>query len=238
MRIFAGPNGSGKSTIIYDIKKNFYSGFYLNADDIQKACSEKGFINLGDYQLNIPTAVFEKYLATSSLREKSEKDGYKVDLKVRNNVITTGKDTHAYEAALIAEFLRQRLIRAGHSFSFETVMSHVSKLEILKQALDAGYRNYLYFIATDSVQINIDRVKERVRKGGHNVDEDKIIERYTRSLDLLSKVIPYTYRTFLIDNSRLSYRLIAEFEKDRMLIHDQDIPNWLRIYVLEKMQMI
>jgi len=117
-------------------------------------------------------------------------------------------------------------------------MSHVSKLEILKQALDAGYRNYLYFIATDSVQINIDRVKERVRKGGHNVDEDKIIERYSRSLDLLSSVIPYTYRTFLIDNSRLSYRLIAEFERDKMLIHDQDIPNWLRIYVLEKMQLL
>ncbi len=238
MRIFAGPNGSGKSTIIYDIKKNYYSGFYLNADEIQKACSEKGFINLGDYQLKISTAVFEQYLSESSLREKSEKDGYHVDLKLQNNVITTGKNTHAYEAALIAEFLRQQLISVGHSFSFETVMSHASKLEILKQALDAGYRNYLYFISTDSVQINIARVKERVRKGGHNVDEEKIVERYTRSLDLLSKVIPYTYRTFLIDNSRLSYRLIAEFEKDNFVIHDQDIPNWFRLYVLEKMQLL
>lgn len=74
MRIFAGPNGSGKSTIIYDIKKNFYSGFYLNADDIQKACSEKGFINLGDYQLDIPTAVFEKYLSTSYWKKCSCSD--------------------------------------------------------------------------------------------------------------------------------------------------------------------
>lgn len=234
MRIFAGPNGSGKSTIIHDIKKNYYTGFYLNADEIQKACSEKGFLNLGDYQIDITTPVFEEYLAASSLKIKSEKDGYKVNLRLQNNVITIEKETHAYEAALIAEFLRQQLILAGHSFSFETVMSHASKLETLQQALDAGYKNYLYFIATDSVHINIDRVRERVSKGGHNVDEDKIIERYTRSLDLLSKVIPYTYRTFLIDNSRLSYRLIAEFEKDNLVIHDQDMPNWVRTFVLEK----
>lgn len=34
MRTFAGPNGSGKSTIIQDIKAGYYSGFYVNADEI------------------------------------------------------------------------------------------------------------------------------------------------------------------------------------------------------------
>lgn len=45
-------------------------------------------------------------------------------------------------------------------------MSHPSKLQILEQALKSGYKNYLYFIATESPYVNIDRVSARVQKGG------------------------------------------------------------------------
>lgn len=51
MRVFAGPNGSGKSTIIKEIQKAYNTGTYINADDIEKAAKEKGFVNLGDYNL-------------------------------------------------------------------------------------------------------------------------------------------------------------------------------------------
>lgn len=51
MRVFAGPNGSGKSTIIKEIQKKVRTGIYINADDIEKACKDKKFINLGDYGL-------------------------------------------------------------------------------------------------------------------------------------------------------------------------------------------
>ncbi|HEY8959360.1 ATP-binding cassette domain-containing protein [Chitinophaga sp.] len=45
MRVFAGPNGSGKSTIIKEIQKAYNTGTYINADDIEKAAKEKGFVN-------------------------------------------------------------------------------------------------------------------------------------------------------------------------------------------------
>jgi predicted ABC-type ATPase len=80
-------------------------------------------------------------------------------------------------------------------------MSHHSKVDLLAQAQAAGYRTYLYFVATDDPVINISRVKSRVKLGGHNVPEDKIAERYHRSLELLMDAIRHTNRAYVFDNS-------------------------------------
>ncbi|WP_236696765.1 hypothetical protein [Rhodopirellula islandica] len=56
-------------------------------------------------------------------------------------------------------------------------MSHHSKIELLQQTERAGYRNYLYFVATSDEEINLDQVRLRVAHGGHDVPEQKIRER-------------------------------------------------------------
>ena len=40
------------------------------------------------------------------------------------------------------------------------------KVEFMKEARERGYRVYLYFVATDDPEINLDRVRRRVRGGG------------------------------------------------------------------------
>lgn len=237
MRVFAGPNGSGKSTTIKEVQHSFYTGVYVNADDIEKTAREKGFINLGDYGLIPEETAFTDFLRQSTLLKKANRDGFAIDLTFSDNIIKIGKNTHSYEAALIAAFLRQLLIEEGNTFSFETVMSHPSKLDVFRNAHAAGFKNYLYFIATVSPQINIDRVAARVRKGGHAVDPRKIEERYYRSLDLLSDMIPYCHRCYLVDNSlEGKCRLIAEIEDNNaLIIHNEDIPDWVYLYAIEKM---
>ena len=151
-------------------------------------------------------------------------------------MLLQSKDTNSYEAALIADFLRQLLITKGETFSFETVMSHPSKLEIFKNAQAAGFKNYLYFISTESADINVNRVQERSQKGGHPVNEQKIRERYLRSMALLSEMIPYCRRCFIFDNSTDSYRLIAEIENGNIIkSHSDDLPDWIDTYVLLKL---
>jgi len=34
LRIMAGPNGSGKSSVLKEVRSNFYSGPFVNADEI------------------------------------------------------------------------------------------------------------------------------------------------------------------------------------------------------------
>ena len=78
----------------------------------------------------------------------------------------------AYHASAIVEFLREKLLVEQASFTVETVMSHPSKVALLEKAQRAGYRTYLYYIATDDPAINVSRVANRVKLGGHPVPSD------------------------------------------------------------------
>ena len=76
-------------------------------------------------------------------------------------------------------------------------MSHPSKVAVLERAQQWGYRTYLYFVATDDPAINRSRVRSRVKLGGHDVPDDKIDDRYHRSLDLLMEAISHTNRAYV-----------------------------------------
>jgi predicted ABC-type ATPase len=101
----------------------------------------------------------------------------------------------------VVDLLKRRLIEQRMDFTFETVMSHPGKVELLAEARSKGYRTYLYYVATDDSQMNISRVQNRVATGGHDVPSDKVEERYHRSLAILIKAIANTYRADSFDNS-------------------------------------
>ena len=83
------------------------------------------------------------------------------------------------EAAQEATLLRQ-------SFTFETVLSSPRNSKLLKMAKRCGYWIEVVFVLTHDVEINVNRVKNRVKNGGHDVPEDKIRSRYKKSLLNLS----------------------------------------------------
>lgn len=90
-----------------------------------------------------------------------------------------------YFIAFLADFIRQQLLEQSDRFSFETVMSHPSKLDIMRRAKKV----YLYFVSLQDPELNVLRVKTRVTQGGHDVDEEKIINRYARTMDQLYDAI-------------------------------------------------
>jgi predicted ABC-type ATPase len=109
----------------------------------------------------------------------------------------------AAQAQSIADFKRDVCLQRRDSFSFETVMSHQSKVEIMLRAHDAGYDVVLFFVATSDPEINVRRVENRVSTGGHDVPHDRIRARYLRSLRLLSHAALVARRTVVFDNSAL-----------------------------------
>ena len=123
------------------------------------------------------------------------------------------------------------------SFSFETVMSHPGKVDFLHYAAQKGYTTYLYYIATESPDININRVENRVAKGGHDVPIQKIESRYYRSLDLLLKALKSADRAYLIDNSKKSNFVILEKKYNGMgYPRTKKMPRWVEKYVLNKLK--
>jgi predicted ABC-type ATPase len=75
------------------------------------------------------------------------------------------------------------------SFSYETVLSHQSHLDRAAQARRAGYHTRLVYIFLSSPDANVRRVANRVRQGGHDIPEEKIRQRYVRSLALLRPAV-------------------------------------------------
>lgn len=128
------------------------------------------------------------------------------------------------------------LVSQDISFSFETVMSHDAKISFLEFVKERGYTTYLYFIATESPDINIARVENRVAKGGHDVEVKKIKQRYYRSLDLLVNALKTADRAFLIDNSKKSNFVLLEKKYDgKGYPKVNKMPNWFIEYVSNKL---
>jgi len=146
---------------------------------------------------------------------------------------------NAYFAAVAVDFLRRKLIERKMDFTFETVMSHPGKVELLAEARSKGYRTYLYYVATDDPQINISRVQNRVATGGHDVPVEKIEERYHKSLALLMNAIANTDRAYIFDNSTDSARgeqtWLAEITGGKELeFKSKQIRAWFKQAVLDK----
>ncbi len=236
LRIFAGPNGSGKSTILEQIDFRFDIGYYINADEIEKILKSEGKIGLSDFGIEkFSKSKFDRIVKSHSIVKKANDEGYKIDLILKGNtIVNPNKESHSYEAAFLADVLRKELMESGKKITFETVMSHPSKIKFLKQAKRRGYKVYLYFVSTESPIININRVEQRVILGGHPVREDKIESRYYKSLKLLKEAIKVAYRSFIFDNSGMENKLILEiFKGEKITFHQSEIPKWIEKYVLK-----
>lgn len=93
------------------------------------------------------------------------------------------------------------LINNNKSFIYETVFSHLSKLEIANYAKNKGYKIIAVYVKTNDVNININRVAKRVSQGGHNVSEDKIISRFNRVIENVKKLKKISDEFYEFDNS-------------------------------------
>ena len=107
----------------------------------------------------------------------------------------------------------------------------------MHKAQQAGYRTYLYFVATEDAEINVARVQYRVETGGHPVAEDKIRSRYVRSLELLPQAVAYADRAYIFDNSGSERVWIAEVTDGvEIEMKADEMPAWFKTALWDKFE--
>lgn len=165
-------------------------------------------------------------------------------LKLQPSILEDGQirfdlsEIDSYLCGRIIDYIRLEFLRLKISFTFETVMSHISKVEFLQEAKRQGFKTYLYYVSTVDPIINIARVQYRVSMGGHAVPEQKIVERYYRSINLLMQAVDASDRTYLFDNSSNGENaaFLAEIQSAEILKINPDVqqlPWWFAEKVLK-----
>lgn len=132
---------------------------------------------------------------------------------------------HSYAAAEIAAKTRSHLHTLGRSFIAETVFSHPSKLELIDEAHTHEYTVALHVVMIPE-ELAVQRVRYRVRAGGHDVPEDKIRRRYQRLWGLVARAVPRCDHATVYDNSASTGPRIVAQCTDGQLVGEATWPAW------------
>lgn len=130
------------------------------------------------------------------------------------------------EAAKAATALRQKQIEAHEGFTFETVMSSKYALNQLWSAKGKGFFIRGFYIFPKDVKYNLQRVLSRENSGGHPVPENKIIERYEKSLLNLPEFISVCDICNIYDNTTKEPFRIFKKQKDLYFYWENE--NWTK----------
>lgn len=233
MRVFAGPNGSGKTTLVSQFveqrNKLINPNRHVNPDNLNLI----DVLDFDNFGLKVDEEDFRDFVLKHHFYKELD-----IDIKVVGNCFNITKKS-SYMGAMLSDYLRHSLIKTEEKlFSFETVLSHQSKIDFLRDAKKDGWAVYLYFVSTNDPKINCDRVAERVLRGEHVVPYDKIHERYTKTHNNLYPALKHCRRAYIFDNSLKKMQLIAVKNPDDSLEFPSEgpIPGWLNECLLSKIK--
>ncbi len=113
-------------------------------------------------------------------------------------------------AARLAEVLRTAFIAMREPFIAETVFSHSSKIDLIREAVAAGYRVHLHVLMLPEGD-TVARVEKRVTQGGHEVPEAKIRSRYQRLWVNVVDAVRLCDTADVYDNTGRRPALVARF---------------------------
>ncbi|RUY20518.1 hypothetical protein EN978_36320 [Mesorhizobium sp. M7A.F.Ca.US.001.04.1.1] len=119
-------------------------------------------------------------------------------------------DAANLEAVRRIESWLEASVRAHQTVGVETVLSTDKYRRLVSLAKTLGFEVRLIYVLLATPQLNVERVRLRVKKGGHAVPENKIVERYTKSLAQMPWFLEQADQAWLFDNSGATPQLIGK----------------------------
>lgn len=138
----------------------------------------------------------------------------------------------AFEAGRIMLSRIDELFRSNENFAFETTLATKSYKQKVLKAKKKGYNTTLLFFWLKNPELAKERVKTRVKEGGHNIPMDIIERRYYNGItNLFNIYLPILDQVLIFDNSEGKHILIAEKNiNEEILIYQEEKFNELKSY--------
>jgi predicted ABC-type ATPase len=117
----------------------------------------------------------------------------------------------SFEAGRIMLTRIQELLSEDENFSFETTLATKSYRNTVLEAKKLGYKVVLLFFWLQTIELAKERVKIRVKEGGHNIPENVIEKRFLKGINNLFQIyLPIVDLCLIFDNSEGQHELIAQ----------------------------
>lgn len=111
----------------------------------------------------------------------------------------------------------------GMDFAFETTLSGRGYAGLLRRLKNQGYSLNLFFLWLPTPELAIERVKERVREGGHDVPPEDVRRRFDRGIRNFAGFYMAAVNSWMLfDNSGTKPILIAKSKSgDKNIVHEE-----------------
>ena len=125
------------------------------------------------------------------------------------------------------------LLSRNESFSIETTLATRSYFRLIEKAHQQGYEVTLLYFWLKSPEQAMERVAERVSKGGHNIPQDIIVRRYYEGIDNLFQIyMPIVDTWILVNNSETPRSIVASGGNNQeLIIRNRVLYNKIEEYV-------
>jgi predicted ABC-type ATPase len=101
-------------------------------------------------------------------------------------------------------------IKVHKTIGVETVLSTGKYRRLVEVAKEIGFAIWFLYVVLDSPERSIERIRLRVAKGGHPVPDDKVRQRYQRSLEQFPWFLEQADQAWIWDNSGATPKTIGE----------------------------
>jgi predicted ABC-type ATPase len=115
--------------------------------------------------------------------------------------------------------LLNRAIAELADFAFETTLGGKTIPSLLEAAASAGIPVHIWFVGLDSPELHLERVCARVARGGHDIPEEKVRDRYDRSRLNLIRLLRKLTELRFYDNSAEADPATGAVPQPKLILH-------------------
>lgn len=113
----------------------------------------------------------------------------------------------------------------GICFTQETTLSGKRTLHTIRTARERGYSVRLYYIGLNTADDSIQRIANRVFKGGHDIPAEDVRRRFENRLSALLTVLPYCDEATFFDNDN-GFVEVGIYRNGELTPTAANLPQW------------
>ena len=159
---------------------------------------------------------------TGVLKEQTTELGTIIDV----DKITAELGGSALAGGKVALKRIKECIEKQVSFTQETTLSGYKTEATAKKVKALGYRVRLFYVGLDTVDESLQRIENRVRRGGHNIPHDDVARRFEGRWEAVAKVLPYCDEAEFYDNNN-GFVKIAVYRNGELLRVRENTCTWI-----------